>query len=221
MLNELFGSEARAKILNLLILHPDKKYLLRHLTLDLELQSGLIRRELDNLIKFGLINEETETNISSDADKKEVEGGEENSKKPIKKEKILKKAVEKKYFSVNKSFILYPEIKSLFIKAQILSSQKFIDGLQKIAQPKFLALTGIFTNYPEARTDMLIVGSVRRLAFLKLIKELELNLEREINFTIMDETEFKYRQEIMDIFLYNILGGKNIVLINNFKEKTN
>jgi len=194
MLNELFGSEVRAKMLNLLLLHPEEKYLLRSLTNDLELPVNLVRRELDKLNKLGIIIEEIEAM---------TEG----------------KKTEKKYYSINKGFILYPEIKSLFIKAQILSSQKFIDGLQKIAQPKFLALTGIFTNYPEARTDILIIGHVRRPAFLKLIKELEISLEREINFTIMDETEFKYRMEIMDIFLYNILGGKNIVLIDNLTKK--
>jgi len=196
MLNALFGSEARVRILNLFLLHPEQKYYLRQLARDLIFQVNSARRELDNLVKFGLIIEEKIT--------------EEKTKKGSKS--------EKKYFSVNRLFLLYPEIKALFIKAQILSSQKFIDGLQKICQPKFLALTGLFTNYPEAQTDILIVGQVRRPAFLKLIKGLEKDLGREINFTIMSETEFKYRREIMDIFLYNIMEGKTIVLMDNLKN---
>jgi len=196
MLNALFGSEARVRILNLFLLHPEQKYYLRQLARELNLQVNSARRELDNLVKFGLIIEEKIT--------------EEKTKKGSKS--------EKKYFSVNRLFLLYPEIKALFIKAQILSSQKFIDGLQKICQPKFLALTGLFTNYPEAQTDILIVGQVRRPAFLKLIKGLEKDLGREINFTIMSETEFKYRREIMDIFLYNIMEGKTIVLMDNLKN---
>jgi len=63
------------------------------------------------------------------------------------------------------------------------------------------------------------VGQVARPAFLKLINELEKDLGHEINFTILEEKEFKYRQEIMDIFLYNILEGKTIVLIDNFTQK--
>lgn len=82
-----------------------------------------------------------------------------------------------------------------------------------------LILTGFFTNYPEAQTDLLIVGNVKRPAFLKIISELEKDLGHEINFTILDDKEFKYRQEIMDIFLYNILEGKTIVLIDNFTHK--
>lgn len=197
MLNVLFGSAARAKLLNLFFLHPEQKYDLKQATRDLNLPANSVRRELDNLTSFNLLTAEK-------ANPNEPKDG---------------KKGEKKYYSANKNFILFPEIKALFIKAQILSSQKFISGIQKIAQPKFLALTGLFTNSPESPTDLLIVGHIRRNAFLKLIKELEKDLDHEINFTIMDEREFYYRQEIMDIFLYNILSGKTIVLIDNFHKK--
>jgi hypothetical protein len=122
-------------------------------------------------------------------------------------------------WGANKNFIIFPEIKALLIKAQILSSQKFIDGLKKIANPKFLALTGIFTSDTDAKTDMIIIGPLKRAPFLKLISNLEKDLGRELNFTIMDEAEFIYRQEVMDIFIYNVLSGKNIILIDNLKEK--
>jgi len=200
MLEPIFGSVPRVKILNLLLLSETKKFPLTSLARDLNLPVNSVRHELANLIKFGLVNEEK---ISSERN----ETG----------DKLANKK-EKKYFSANNDFILYPEIRALFVKAQILFSQKFILGLQKICQPKFLALTGLFTNYPEAQTDILIVGSVRRSAFLKLIKELEKDLGREINFTILKETEFRYREEIMDIFLYNILEGKTLILLDNLHK---
>jgi len=192
MLNALFGSEARVKILNLFLLHPEQKYYLRQVARDLDLQVNSARRELENMEKFELLSAEK-------SGSGEAKG-------------------EKKYFSVNKNFLLYPEIRALFIKAQILSSHRFLSGLQKICQPKFLALTGLFTNFPEAQTDLLIVGAVRRAAFLKLIRELEKDLGREINFTVMDQREFFYRREIMDMFLYNILTGKTVILIDNLSK---
>ena len=131
------------------------------------------------------------------------------------KKKIVE---EKKYYSANKGFILYPEIKALFIKSQILSSQNFILNLEKNFQAKLVLLTGFFTNYPEAQTDLLMVGQIKKPLFLKLISELEHDLGREINFTIMDESEFRYRQEMMDIFLYNIFEGKKIVLIDKILD---
>jgi predicted DNA-binding transcriptional regulator len=122
---------------------------------------------------------------------------------------------EDDFWLVNKNFIIFSEIKALLIKAQILSSQKLIDGLKKIADLKYLALSGVFTSDAEAKTDIIIVGTIKRKPFLTLISALQIDLGREINYTIMDEAEFRYRQEVMDIFLYNALAGKIIVLVDN------
>lgn len=222
MLNALFGSNTKVKILNLFLLHSENRYEIPQIARDLKSTANLVRREVENLIDLGLVkissysaptSEESEENEENDAPKK---------KKELKtRKKGAAKPEEKKYFEVNKDFILYPEIKSLFIKAQILSSQKFILSIEKNFRPKLFLLTGFFTNYPEAQTDILIVGPIKRLAFLKLIAELEKDLDREINFTIMEEKEFRFRQEIMDIFLYNILEGKMITLIDNFIHSEN
>lgn len=229
MLNLLFGSDARVKILNLFLLHPENSYEIPQITRDLKLTANLVHRELDNFVESGLINvlinksyyseDNTEENvvITDNENTKADKGKNKKGQKPKKKEAT--KIEEKRVFEVNKNYILYPEIKALFIKAQILSSQKFISALEKNFQPKLLVLTGFFTNCPEAQTDILIVGSIKRPSFLKLIAELEKELEREINFTILEEKEFKYRQELMDIFLFNILEGKTITLIDNFSCK--
>jgi len=201
MLNAIFGSEARVKILNLFLLHPETKYYILQIARDLKLPANSVRREVDNILKFGLIAPASSPLTDQSENKKE------------------KVKIEKKYFEANKNFILYPEIKALFIKAQVISSQKFISNLQKSFQPKLLALTGFFTNFPEAQTDILIVGHVKRPTFLKLIAELEKDFGREINFTILEEKEFRYRQDIMDIFLYNILEGKTITLIDSLTHK--
>ena len=186
MLSAFFASEARIKILNFFLLGLEQKYSPNQVSKETGLNPALVRRELINIEKTGL----------------------------LKKDKLEKGKSEKNFYFIEKSFILYPELKALFIKTQILSSQKFLSDLQKICQPKFLALSGAFVNNSESPTDILIVARVRRLEFLKLIKELEHDLGKEINFTLMDESEFTYRRDIMDVFLYNILEGEKIVLID-------
>ena len=175
MLNLLFGSEARVKILNLFLLHPESKYYVNQIANELKLAPSIVRKEIDNIYQLGLIIEapiqilEEINNIPEEV--KQINSKSKN-KKNLKKIKEIKKE-EKKYFEINRGFVLYQEIKALFIKAQILSSQKFISLLEKNFQPKLLILTGFFTNYPEAQTDLLIVGPVKRPSFLKLIAELE------------------------------------------------
>lgn len=182
MLSALFGSEPRTKILNILLLNPEKKFLIRELGKESGVPAASTRKELNKLKEFGIVKEEGES------------------------------------WSVNQDFIIFPELKALVVKAQILYSQKFIDGLKKVSDPKFLALTGLFTGDTLVKTDILLVGPVKHRAFVKLVDQLEKDLVREVNYTIMDETEFFYRQEVMDIFLYNILTGKTIVLVNNWGE---
>jgi hypothetical protein len=131
----------------------------------------------------------------------------------------LIKEEAKDTWMVNKDFIIFPELRTLIAKAQLLSSQKFLDGLKKVSDPKFLALSGVFTGDEMVKTDILVVGKIKRRPFLSLLKEMEKDLGKEINYTIIDETEFFYRRDVMDIFLYNILHGKTIFLIDKLTEE--
>ncbi|MEI6835806.1 MAG: winged helix-turn-helix domain-containing protein [Candidatus Falkowbacteria bacterium] len=190
MLSKLFGSEARVKILNIFLTKPDGNYYLRQLARDLDLQVNSVRRELLNLETLGLIIQIT----GAIKDK------------------------EKKYYTVNRDFLLFDEIKSLFIKAQMLSTKEFSENVQKICTPKLLILTGFFTGESDSKTDILIVGKINKDKLLKLIRELENSINREINYTIMDEKEFIYRKEIFDVFLHKIMEGKKLVISDSLSS---
>jgi len=60
----------------------------------------------------------------------------------------------------------------------------------------------------------LIVGKFNKVKLARLIKELEDGLSKEINFTVFNDREFKYRKDITDVFLYSILEGKKMVIID-------
>lgn len=187
MLSSLFGSEARVKILSAFLSQPDGKYYLRQLARDLELQVNSVRREIINLESIGLII-------------------------PVENSTESSKTKEKKYYTNNKDFILFNELKALFSKAHVLSTKEFAENVQKLYTPKLLILTGFFSDEPNATTDILIVGKINREKFLKTIKELETIINREVNFTIMDEKEYLYRREVLDIFLNKIMEGKKIIV---------
>jgi len=187
MLDYFFGSKARVKILKQFLLNPNEPYYLRQLSRDLHLQVNAVRRELQKMQEVGLL-------VSDKA-----EGS---------------KTSDKKYYQANQNFLLYPEIRNLLLKSQILASENFVKVLKQEASLKLVILTGFFTGYFKAQTDILVVAKIKRPRFLELIKKLEQELAREINFTLMDEAEFKYRQEIVDVFLYNILQSNQLVLFN-------
>ena len=217
MLGHLFGSKSRVKILKLFLLHSGDKYYIRQIARDLGLQINSVRRELENLQDFGLLVS------GSEMDKEEGSGEvvdllKETAKLSAQKKSANKKEVtpkaEKKYYQANKNFILYKEIRNLIVRAQILYEKDFIEKLAKTGKAKLLVFTGIFVNEENALVDLLVVGRFNKVKLYKLIGELEKDLGCEVNFTLMDTQEFKYRRDITDIFLYDILENKKIIVIN-------
>jgi predicted transcriptional regulator len=190
MLNRVIGSEARVKILNAFLIEPDKQYYLRQLARDLGLQVNSVRRELNNLEELGLI---------------EVVDKEATGK-------------EKKYYAVNSNFLLFNELRALFLKAQLSGISKFIADVQKICTPQLFILSGFFVNSPESITDLLIVGDLKRDSFLKRLRSFEQELGREINYTLMTEAEYFYRLELGDIFLNEILISKKTVVCDHLNK---
>jgi len=209
MLEKLFSSKARVKILNLFLLNPNEKFYIRQLSRQLKLQLNSVRRELENLEKFGIL-----TSMISKSEEPNVQI---TKSKKVKKSMVIKSKREKKYYQVNADFVLFEEIKALIMKAQILYEKDFIKKLEKIGRPNLLILTGMFVNNSSiAPVDLLIVGRFSKTKLANIIKDLENELGKEINYTLMDNQEFKYRKDITDIFLYNILEGRKIVAIDKW-----
>jgi hypothetical protein len=121
---------------------------------------------------------------------------------------------EKKYFQVNKNFILFEELKSLIVKSQMLHEQDLLEQLKKIGNIKLLVLTGFFTGAKDAPADILIVGDAKKDKVAKIVKELEKEVNREINYSLMDYNEFKYRRDMTDVFLFHIIEGKKMIVID-------
>jgi len=202
MIEGFFGSKTRVKILRQFLLNAEEKYYLRQLARDLTLQVNSVRRELKHLESCGLLVSADYNHSTLLAAKSNIEGD----------KKVT--SSDKKYYEVNKDFILFTEIKALILKDQTMVGQSFLDDLQEICTPKLLILTGIFVAHNDFPTDMLLVANVPKAKLLPLIKKLEGEMGREINYTLMDENEFKFRKEIVDVFLNKILESKKVILIN-------
>ncbi|MFH1412554.1 MAG: winged helix-turn-helix domain-containing protein [bacterium] len=199
MLDKLFGSKTRVKLLKLFLLHSEEKFYIREIARHLNLQLNSVHRELSNLEDLGLI----------------ISSASEEEAKEKKKSKI--KTKEKKYYKIDTGFVFYEEIKALIVKSQIFHEKDFSEKLKKAGKIKILILTGLFLNKFDSEVDMLLVGKFDKNKLAKAIKDLEKDLVKEVNYSAMTEDEFNYRREIADIFLYNILDNNKIVVIDEKK----
>lgn len=192
MLEQLFGSQTRMKLLHLFLSNPEEKYFVRELTRILDSQINAIRRELENLEDLGIIIL-VEDNTTEEG--------------------------KRKFYQSNVKFVLYPELKSIFQKSQFLLEKKFAKALKKTGKIYYLALTGAFVGDKNIPTDLIIVGNLNKKKFLKVLKSFERDLRREINYTFLDKEEFEYRRSVADRFLYGILDANKVVLIDEIFNK--
>lgn len=201
MLEQLFGSKTRVRLLRLFLNNYQGAYYVRELTRKIGSQINAIRNELDNLIEMGVI--------------KEAEGFEpEDAGKAGRKS-----AAQRKYYRLNVDALLYPELRALFMKAQVLLEKDFVSRITQTGTVQYLALTGFFVGEAESPTDLFAVGKVNRDRLANVIKAFEKEIGREINYTILTPQEYKYRKDVTDRFLYSILESKKIVVVDAAAER--
>jgi len=204
MLEQLFGSKTRVKLLQRFLNNPDQPYYLRELARSIRVQLNSVRREVANLEKIGIICPMLSSSPLPS-------GGANALRRPVSKSRGQQL---KKFYLANTGFLLYPELRALLVKAQLLLEQRLIQRIKGIASIRYLALTGMFVGLEGFSTDMLLVGTVNRKRLANLMHQFERELDHVINYTVMSPSEFYYRHNITDKFLYTILENKKIVIID-------
>jgi predicted transcriptional regulator len=194
MLEHLFGSKTRIKLLQLLINHPERSFYVRELSRSIGVQLNAVRREIQNLGKIGLISQ-----VEPNADN--YESGE-----------------RCKYYKLQTDSLLYPEFKELMTKVSVIEEREFVEQLKKRSgKIKFMLLTGFFTGEKKADSDLLIVGEIKPAVVSKIIRDFEKNINRELRYTIMSEKEYTDRREIGDKFIYNLLEAKHYIPVDDYR----
>lgn len=122
----------------------------------------------------------------------------------------------KKYYHLNKNFILVEELKSIIIKA-LSSNEKLSKDIENLGSVKVLALSGIFIDQPQAAVDMLIVGDIDREKLANYLNS-EVRTQRPVKFAVMSEDDYRYRLRCNDKFVSDIIKNpENQVPINKLK----
>lgn len=191
---QLFGSKTRVRLLGLFLENPEQSFFVRELTRKIDAQLNSVRRELQNLVEVGLV----------------VEHRAETSRG-----KAL--AERKKFYAVNTNFLLFHDLRNLFRKIQILLKQSFVQEIKTRGDVDLLIFTGRFVDNPNVQTDILIVGGIDQKFLQKVVSDFEAELGYEINYTLMPREEFNYRRQITDRFLFAILEGEKVVMIDKLK----
>jgi len=197
MLEHLFGSKTRYRLLRFFFHNTDKSFFVRELTRALNVQINAVRRELELLVNSTLVEE-------TDA--------------PGHMDKTKAGASLRKYYRLNLGSLLYPEMQALLMKGQILDERVFVDGIRETCGDiKLLLLTGRFAGEKDVQTDMLIVGDIKSRNLEKVIASYEKDVGFSIRYTTLTEDELYERRQMMDKFVYAIFEAKHMLVVNEIE----
>lgn len=196
MLEHFFGSKTRVKLLYIFFREPERPFYVRELARLIDIQLNAVRRELLNLERFGIIRQVEHTG-SATSDLSE----------------------RSKYFRLDVVHVLYKELHAFLSKAQVLEQKVFIDGLLLAAgEVSFCLLTGFFMQ-AKTPTDILLVGKLTVPMIEKTIAAFERERGTPLHYTLMEESEFKERQALGDIFLTQLLEAPHSIIIDRLAKK--
>lgn len=188
----------RARILRLFMRNPDERFGFDTLVSRSQTRPGATRQELKKLLRFGVILQGVERVLAP--------------KKRAGKARF--RAVPVYY--ANGDFVAFRELRDLIGRASVAPRKEILRQLNGVGRIKLAVLSGVFTNNGDsARIDLLIVGdNLNRRKLSLFLAHTESELGKSIRHTIMDIEEFRYRVDMSDRFLRDILEYPHEKLIN-------
>lgn len=200
ILEKLFGSASRIKIIRLFLLNPENFFILKEISRRARISSGTARREILLLKNVGFIKEKTETV---------------DTLIKIKKGKIKNKKKKINGFKLNEFFPFFIPLKNLVLNASPINREKLSKSLQSVGKIKMVIISGIFIQADNSRVDMLLVGDLLKKQRLeRILKNIEAEIGKELEYAFFTTKEFMYRHDMYDKFVRDVLDYPHEKLLN-------
>lgn len=185
MLEYFITSKTKRNLLKLFLTNPERQYYIREIAKLTGEPLNAVRRELGYLEKAGFVKSHSQGNL--------------------------------KYFAVVKEFPFYPELKKI-----IFATVGFGDFLRdRLRDSESIELAFIYGSVARDREtgrsdiDLFIVGEIEDEELHRLVSEVEREIGREINYTLMTKKEFADRLRKGEPFLKRIEREQKLMLKGN------
>lgn len=192
MIDALFGSKTRVKLLHLFLNHPGQSFYVREITRLIDEQINSVRRELSNMLEVGVIT-------SDSADNK------------------LYYQVNQRYDFYTPLRAIFGNEPMDAAKPSLTDeavSEQYLSAISGISALRLAILSGVLVKGSNSSVDVLLVGtlpSAKVKSAMAIIEKLE---GREINYSVMTYEDFYYRLSVRDKFITEILNSKHTVAID-------
>jgi len=186
----IFGSRIRAKLLGWFFTHEEERFFVRQIAAILGEDPTNLSREMAKLEDLGILKSKREGNL--------------------------------KQFSVNRQCSFFREMKGLVLKTVGVAG-RLKEALEGVRGIELAFIYGSYARGKETGTsdvDLMIVGGVDMDRLDRILRDLEKDLGREINYVLYSRTEFKAKRKKKEGFVMGVLSNEKTVLIGKDIESS-
>jgi len=196
-LAKLFGGQARVKIMRLFLLNSNS-FEVADIVSRSRVNKANVRKEINVLSAMGFIKSKTITKEGSRGAKKKV---------PT--------------WHLNTSFQYLNSVRDLLVDPTLLIQDDIALRFKPIGKIKLMIVAGVFIGSKKSRVDILIVGDkLKKNVIQQIIKGLEVEIGKELNYVVFDSAEFKYRIDMYDKLVCDVIDLPHEKLVDTGQLST-
>jgi predicted nucleotidyltransferase len=188
ILDALFPT-IRAGVLSATLLQPEHWWFMSELARHLETSPSSLQRELESLVSVGLL--------------------------------LRRQDGRRTYYKANADSPLFRDLHGLLDKTSglipaLTTTLKRFDNRIELAFLYGSVARG--AEHSTSDVDLAIVGTLKQIDLLPVLRKLEARFHREVNVTLFSPEEFRRKLAAEDHFLHSVLKGKTIPLKGTLNE---
>ena len=189
MIDSLFGSKTRVKLLHLFLNNPEKSFYVREITRMIDEQINSVRRELANMVSVGIVQQDAIDNK-------------------------LYYSVNEDYPYIKPLAAIFSD-KNTEGGMGAASSVSWKDSLGRMRGLRLAIISGKLVVGSSSAVDLLLVGDDMSAVTIKnLVKKIEKDRKIEVNYAVISYDDFYYRMSVKDRFIMDIVRNKHSVLVD-------
>ncbi len=187
MIDALFGSKTRVKLLHLFLNNPNRAFYVREITRKIEEQINSVRRELANMLSIGIIQSDSSNNR-------------------------LYYEINQNYVHYEPLRAIFADRALGTESASPAAVSDWPKRLKAIGDVRVALLSGGLVRGSQSDVDVLLAGNINKTQLKRFVKQMEEEEGRQLNYTVMPYEDFYYRLSIKDRFITDIINGKFTLL---------
>jgi len=199
ILEKIFGSNAKVKIIKLFLFNPETAYDIYQISDRTKVSQSQVRKEINALEKIEFLRQKS-------------------FMKEIRRQKNRTIVTTKKRsngWTLDTKFPYLTALEAFLSNINPFKHKDIIEKISKAGKMQLLIISGIFIKEPDSRVDLLVVGDNIKQGVLEgIIKTIESEIGKEIRYAVFETSEFNYRYSMFDKLIRDILDYPHEKIIN-------